>query len=158
MNYNYLKIIIITCISFVSGIYFAFAGSIIISPLDINAEIGSSFVSEIKVNVENSVLGSYNFIFNFDKDALEIEEIQGGTTLEFSKLPIHSKLNNANKIGSINIAAFNTKNESPRNLVSIFRIKFKVIGKLSSSSRPRPDIINLLDPDSNIIMVMQSVD
>ena len=132
------------------GVSMAAVGDITISAPS-GASPGAGFTSEIQADVGGMVLGSYAVTFTFNKDVLQITAVQGGSTVEFSGAPTYGDVAAANVSGQINIAAFQASFNSPKNLVSIFRIGFTVIGASGSSSTLSMNVNDLADPNFNSI-------
>lgn len=114
-------------------------------------DTGDSFISEVEVNVGNTVLGAYSVTLTFDKDVLEITAVQGGTTSEFSAVPVYSSISTANDTGQINVGYFNAAVDSPKDLVSILRVTFRGIGLIGASSTLSMTVKDLADPNFNPI-------
>ena len=75
--FSLISLILITALVFFcfsGGISFAAVGDITISTPDSDPENGSTFTSEVKVDVDDTVLGSYDFTVNFDKD-IPLDEV-----------------------------------------------------------------------------------
>ena len=140
----------ILSIFLLAGLSIAAVGDITISAPS-SASPGAGFTSEIQADVGGTVLGTYAVTFTFNKDVLQITTVQGGATAEFSGAPTYSGIAAANANGQINIAAFQASLNSPKNLVSIFRIGFTVIGAPGSSSTLSMNVNDLADPDFNPI-------
>ena len=132
-NCWWVMLMITLSIFFFAGMAFAAVGDITIS-VPSGASQGSSFTSEIKVDVGDEVLGAYNVTFIFNRSVLQITTVEGGTTLEFSGAPTYNDIALANSSGQINVVAFQASDISPKNLVSIFRITFSVVGDPGNSS------------------------
>jgi hypothetical protein len=113
-----------------------------------NAPQGSTISCGVTVDVGSAILGSYDVTFTFDPNVLQISHILGGTTSEFSGIPTFGDITTANITGQIHIVAYQSSITSPTNLVSIFTIRFNVVGAVGSSSTLSMLNTSILDPDS----------
>lgn len=129
----------------------AAVGDITISVPGSDPDQGSSFTSEVKVDAGSQVLGSYSLTFLFDRMVLRITGVQGGLSVGFTGIPIHGSIETANTTGELSIASFQGSLTEPKNLVSIFKITFSVIGAPGSSSTLSCSVADLTDPDFNQI-------
>ncbi|CAN2046514.1 exported hypothetical protein [Candidatus Magnetomoraceae bacterium gMMP-13] len=152
IKYKYFNLVLVAVLLSFSN-SFAAVGDITISIPDHKPGTGTMFTSEIKVDVGENVLGSYDFELRFDKDILRITDVQGGLTPEFSGSPLYDRISEANMVGMINVHTFNTNFNSPKHLVSLFRISFEVTGNLCTLTRLSIIVKKLRDgsPDANTI-------
>ena len=75
------------------------------------------------MDVGATVLGSYSVKILFDPEVLNITEVTGGTTAEFSGAPT---VNMNNTDGFVSIAAFQTADNSPTGVVHVADLTFDV--------------------------------
>ena len=126
-------------------------GDITISTPD-SVNKGSSFTSAVQVNAGEAILGAYNLVFTFDKAALQIKEVSGGSTSEFSgESTAYGSIDTANTTGSIHVVSYQSSITSPKNLVGIFSISFSVIGEQGTSSTLSMTVNKLLDTQCDSI-------
>ena len=113
---------------------------------------GGSFTSDVQVNAGEAILGAYDVVFTFDKAVLQIKEVSGGSTSEFSgESKAYGSIDTANTTGSIHVVAYQSSITSPKNLVGIFSISFSVIGEQGTSSTLSMTVNKLLDAQCDSI-------
>ena len=116
-----------------------------------SVEKGGSFASAVQVNVGDALLGAYDIVFTYDKAALQIKEVSGGSTSEFSEAPTYGGIDTANTTGSIHVVSYQSSITSPKNLVGIFSILFSAIGNQGTSSTLSMTVNKLLDAQGDSI-------
>ncbi len=106
-------------------------------------ESGTTFVSELQIELGTQPLGSYTLDVVYDAGVVRITQVQGGTTTEFAGAPVHNTADYED--GSLRLAQAQAAQTVANMTASVARITFEVIGAPGASGTIEPQNITLED-------------
>ncbi len=119
-------------------------GDLTISTPAANPSQGSTFTSEITVDVGTRVVGAYDVVFTFNRNVLQIQTVGAGAP-ELGT-PVDSGIAAANTNGWILVNALNAASlTAPTGIVDLFSITFQVVGAPGTTSTLQVAITSFWD-------------
>jgi len=148
MNHFRFKTVIVFFIVFIYFIFFqlhfsfADVGDLYIDIGESEVEPDKNISASVKLNIGDYKLGSYSFTFIFNKEVIQITNIEGG---------LHGDVDKGNTEGRILITNYLGLDSGADNILTLSTIFFKVIGDICSSSELTINNATLYDPHSKLI-------
>lgn len=107
--------------------------------------VTESFSAALQVDAGSRALGAFEITVYFNPKVISVSGVQGGKAGEFSRAPM---TNINNKDGVLFLTSFQAESlESPKGLVDIAGINFKVLGQSGDKSPLSLEITTLVDTD-----------
>lgn len=135
------------------------SADVIVGIPPLNPDPNQEFQIDVTVDVGTAVLGSYVFNFIYDEAVVEVIQIDGGLSPEFSSAPICDPATFAS--GSTIFAASQPNRTSPAGFVSIAQLTLRVVGMDAESSNLDILVISLnngkAEPVAPIALFQSSV-
>ncbi len=111
--------------------------------------VKGGFTACLQVDSGDQPLGAFEISVYYNPEVISVNQVNGGKTQEFSRAPI---TNLDNKEGVVFLTAFQADSmESPKGLVNIANIDFKVIGASGDGSLLSVEVRKLLDTNAGDI-------